>query len=1453
MSAADQTMETEAVFRGKEWIFDALWGSCIDPTAPKCWINIPLTFIFKDSLPYKAIISETETGVIKRLELDEIGANLKIGENAFQDDQDNKVNKYLRITRKLLIEYSVTNEYSQAQLNSGVSEPYIALAFYIDGEKEDLTLRAFDILIRKSQWRAQVNMIQSYIPATDIKAGYFTTIGIKKIRSLLEEQGAEAADTLTRSLSKYVENAFLICNGKMSTSKSYKQTGMRLLVKEMKARFALDHKDKIIFLYSELVNVDLIPNMSNEEKNRLLNRIETKEDKISIAAKDMVFKLKMLLLDARRQGLSIEESFLHFDPQRSGFIDVDMFIDGLARLGMGATFPVAECMVELIGGPGSGLLTLDDFQKLLYGQEDVQLFQDSSKFTYNNETASVDTKSNVNLLNLKKKKNKIMKSLRPPTKPLLDPLPVPFGEIGVDLDTHSAITLEGFGTDSFMNSNASMESMQLPLALPSSMYTTFASYPEPIASELPSWTREGNKKALEELKMSHIRWLKKKKESGDQRNISTTTTALSGVATDTSVRVNTPSKSRQGSPSNGKRVRTPGSPSAKVRLDLNENKNTTNKLPGDKLDEYFTTDDGVVVTYRTMHGAGPTVLACNNKTKEKLDVFRYKSILEVRVKKLEEFRAEREARLGEHMNIREREIESVLWNKFKNEMDRKDYSRIRDDVSTSSKGNAIDRWMAYTLVVIPDMFMTLDSVHKYVEPLMNRYPLAHIVLIGITGLPNTSWPVSCSLTPDHHAIMIAKLLHYLKINHKLSPYRGEPIFLLGIGTGVLCMSHFINYYLPSMPWLQNVVRAVMVVNGVFKISKNIKKIYRVLQQTMVQSIAHEANELIASLHFWSGYFEKNGRNKCIEEFWGNRKGLNYSIDVNGQMSDSSSIGNNSSVTAANRANYKGVLDQLAAFLSPILEDFDARAILKSTNVPIVIVQSTEDQFYGSQVVTSTFKQDKLPENRYLVNDIVECNELGAIYVHYLEAGHEVIQERPLFLLGLVSNLAQLHGIRPNFNDESVEEEKIEEFDMLALAAKRRKQQEDEAKAKADALEALENERKAKRKQEKEEQRSLRQQLKSMKDSGKDEGLLDEVKRIEVEQALQEEKRSREEEERKQLELAEEASKEAVLKKEKAARQQVEREKRAKLIEERRRREIRAQRMKQLEVLYEMVRLYDERAAERKELKKMLKEDKRSKHMNDYAQELMMISTFKPKAVTRQKELYERRREEAVKKVEDDMARKRSAEILRRKKKAQDALGQLESIGFFLEGSSEKTGYELDTTDVNIPRAYTECCGRIMKDLLYLRQQTIECLKRQSLIEEKMEVFLRQQDSVATDLGVIRRKIRLLIKDEAPKSEIERARRQLVAKEETYQELSALTEARQGQVSAANKSVIALKLLSRATDDTMQQRLRDMLANDGKFNEDIKNEKALKDNLVIDKDKCRFGTYTSCFIYSCLTF
>jgi hypothetical protein len=129
------------------------------------------------------------------------------------------------------------------------------------------------------------------------------------------------------------------------------------------------------------------------------------------------------------------------------------------------------------------------------------------------------------------------------------------------------------------------------------MYTTVASYPEAIASELPTWTRDGNKKALEELKQSHIRWLKKKQGSGEMSTVTSTTLTTTGATTDTTTRVSTPSKSRQNTPSSGKRVRTPGSPSTKVRLDLNENKNTTNKLPGDKLDEYFTTDDGVVVPY----------------------------------------------------------------------------------------------------------------------------------------------------------------------------------------------------------------------------------------------------------------------------------------------------------------------------------------------------------------------------------------------------------------------------------------------------------------------------------------------------------------------------------------------------------------------------------------------------------------------------------------------------------------------------------------------------------------------------------------------------------------------------------------------------------------------------------------------------------------------------------------
>jgi hypothetical protein len=122
---------------------------------------------------------------------------------------------------------------------------------------------------------------------------------------------------------------------------------------------------------------------------------------------------------------------------------------------------------------------------------------------------------------------------------------------------------------------------------------------------------------------------------------------------------------------------------------------------------------------------------------------------------------------------------------------------FNDTNLTDGEGKKLDRWLSFTLIVVPDLFMTLDTLQKYLQQILVKYPLARLILIGLTGLPNTSWPQDWTLNPDLHAMSIAKLITHLKKTDRLSPLRGEPIFLMGIGSGSYPLTRYVIAYLLS--------------------------------------------------------------------------------------------------------------------------------------------------------------------------------------------------------------------------------------------------------------------------------------------------------------------------------------------------------------------------------------------------------------------------------------------------------------------------------------------------------------------------------------------------------------------------------------------------------------------------------------------------------------------------------
>jgi hypothetical protein len=105
--------------RNADWIFNALWTSCGDETIPRCLLNIPHTFIFRDGYPIKALWTN-DRGYVSRLSMENV-VNLEreVSDRGLQGES----NQMLRTCRRLLLDYSHINDYAHAQDNP--SDPII--------------------------------------------------------------------------------------------------------------------------------------------------------------------------------------------------------------------------------------------------------------------------------------------------------------------------------------------------------------------------------------------------------------------------------------------------------------------------------------------------------------------------------------------------------------------------------------------------------------------------------------------------------------------------------------------------------------------------------------------------------------------------------------------------------------------------------------------------------------------------------------------------------------------------------------------------------------------------------------------------------------------------------------------------------------------------------------------------------------------------------------------------------------------------------------------------------------------------------------------------------------------------------------------------------------------------------------------------------------------------------
>ena len=1499
-------------------------------------------------------------------------------------------NALLRVIRSLLIEFARNSGYAEefCDFEDIDDESLICSAVYVDGEREHLSLRKFDLLIRNESWRRQLMFIQGYVPMASSQTGFFGSK--KKVRSLLDSDGAEAADQYAKSLAKFVERAYSECSsdlvsvgapaakkggGSVASSRRSSDASssavssaiasaaagankVLLKVIEMQASFVLDKKGKLFFLQSDYTSIE-IQNNSREVEEVMTHDKTSRE--IS-AAESIYNELQTLLRRASNRGLSIQDTFKHFNTQRTGFVDVDGLMNGMAKLGIGVTFSVGEKVLHLIGGIGSAFLTIQDFERFINVAKDLQVFEDGG---FNSSTRRKDLFKNTTGGEFIARQRELSQLLPPPTDVITGPLPqrakLPpmsagtYGEDSEDEDededdfpSEPMFGLKpGSAAVSFRGSSSNVLGSVPPAAPTDSVDTadnpaTRKAKPKGKSSggakkrtlnsveqaearrveaeknePLPPWASKRQKRALKELQNAVTRAsAKQQKEedllgtAGGEDSVRASSSGVTTPGTPSSAdRSKTASPapnvrrapivppfnasavsgpdSRSTSPAQGATGKRPGSSSGVSNLGSKDLKGIpldpsamSLEINKDK-DEILYIDYGMMMTYRLVLGAGDNYEG--RKTHEELETLRYKSILEGHEKSFVE--------------------------------------EVNAAAEEASGGN---RQMSFTLVVLPDLFMTLETLQVSLDRLLDKFPHARLVLVGFPGLPNTNWPPGFVLNSDIFARAVSKLLMYLHgSRNQLVKYPGDPIFMMGIGVSVYTVSRYIVNHSYKLGPIRNHIRAIIAINGYLKLNGGVKRICKELRDAMVSANSYEVNELIVSLHFYDEYLIQNGREDVLKKFWASRRGLcSYDVPdetagrgyvgvlehLNGIMVDEAAIVDGKASGSSSRSGRKQSVSQsssrrqssagqgsmdagpsrkqsfaagggdrkqsisgggdrkqsissggsssrsgsrrmsVAQKLDNILgsaastDAFDGTRLLADSNIPIIVVQSTEDVFIDPRNVAA-FKE-YLPANRKLVDDMDDIyNVPGAIHVNYLAAGHEVIQERNGFILGVVTNAALLCGINPLALEEGNKKSDVDEevFDVLVMAERRREQIAKEEQDAKDQAKREEQERKQRRREARQLSKAEREEEEREQKRIRDEE--DETKRIADEEAA----RLADIEQHKASELQAQQAKEKEGKDDaaKKERQVVEREKRAKLALERKQRELKAARQAEMEVLYEKERLFAEQKLEAREVVFMTKEDSRSVFAREYYDHCMLLEKSNQLAAEKAILLHEYRREEAVKKVEENLARARAARMEERRIKAAQVVAQLEAEELQLSGE-KNGGYNPENPkEVNQIIVATQ---RLLKDLMECRQKCVEAMKRQRLILAKVELFRKQVYDLDTDVSRLRRAVRLVeinpslvVSQDASgneqgnedfyKAQLEDLKRNLSSKEESYLDFLAVKRSREEQLEIANRTVQKFKIKQSERDQFMRDRLHQMGVLVKEYSDKIRSLKLSRDSLT----------------------
>lgn len=285
------------------------------------------------------------------------------------------------------------------------------------------------------------------------------------------------------------------------------------------------------------------------------------------------------------------------------------------------------------------------------------------------------------------------------------------------------------------------------------------------------------------------------------------------------------------------------------------------------------------------------------------------------------------------------------------------------------------------ILLIPGAFMTFEAFNDFHELLTEAD--SSILLVGLPGLPNTSWPKKSIMNNTTHSACLGNLLKYLARTGKWTPNPCVPMISIGFGVGAAALLHFcaVTIHEHSFKDIRTSLQKgnIIAINGFTRQTalnkNNVKECKIMIQKAKPQ---FEVFQKISNLLISDKHINNTGRSIFMDTFWSENRVSALELVI----PNIESIKKN------------GILK----LLDGISKAEDCSESLSRINVPLVLVQSSKDNFFDPYDLCNALRESNIT----IVDSLSSLHEVSSCaHIIWMSCGHDVLIENKKEMMSLI--------------------------------------------------------------------------------------------------------------------------------------------------------------------------------------------------------------------------------------------------------------------------------------------------------------------------------------------------------------------------------------------------------------------------------------------------------------------